>query len=141
MQQKQQISVGAFILNQQKEVLLVKRSVHDTFMPGCWELPGGGTDYGETPQEGVKREIMEECGITIEALYPLTTGTYYMSRENEEIQRVEIIFLCTMFDPTQPIKLSEEHQEYQWVKSDDLNEFKLSSFMSQLIKDSTERTK
>src|SRR6185369_15658654 len=30
-----------------------------------WELPGGGLDFGENMQEGLRREIKEEMGIAV----------------------------------------------------------------------------
>jgi 8-oxo-dGTP pyrophosphatase MutT (NUDIX family) len=30
---------------------------------GMWEFPGGGLDFGETPQECIIREMKEEAGL------------------------------------------------------------------------------
>jgi len=35
--------------------------------PGCWDLPGGGREGGETPQQCVQRETLEEFGIRLPA--------------------------------------------------------------------------
>ena len=74
MNKEQQVSVGGLIVNTDKEVLIVKRSERDDFLPGYWEIPGGGADYGEEPEEALKREIKEECGVSIEVKLPLLTS-------------------------------------------------------------------
>lgn len=72
MNQYQQVSVGAWILNDKKEILFVKRAKTEDFMQGQWELPGGSSDFGEVPKDALKREVKEECGIDVEVLNPLT---------------------------------------------------------------------
>lgn len=107
MIQKQQIAVGGAIFNQYQEVLFVKRSANDDFMPGIWELPGGGTEFGETPQLGLQREVMEECGIEIIVHNPVAVSDYYQEKNDEKVQRVEIVFICSLSSNAQKVVLSD----------------------------------
>ncbi|GAB3654214.1 NUDIX domain-containing protein [Echinicola sediminis] len=51
------ISVKALIEDSKGDFLLIKED------NGLWDLPGGGLDHGESAQEGIIRELMEEMGI------------------------------------------------------------------------------
>lgn len=51
------VSVKAIIRNGQNEVLLVKEK------GSGWSLPGGGMDHGETAEEAIARELLEEVSI------------------------------------------------------------------------------
>ncbi|MEM0467546.1 MAG: NUDIX hydrolase [Candidatus Thermoplasmatota archaeon] len=50
---------GILIKNQ--EVLLIKRK--NTPFQGFWALPGGFVEYGETTEQAVIREVLEETGL------------------------------------------------------------------------------
>ena len=51
--------VGMMILNNNKEILVGKRIDHPS---GFWQMPQGGIDKYENPEEAVWREMMEEIG-------------------------------------------------------------------------------
>ncbi len=53
------VAVGAVVLNEDQEILLVK-----TFFRG-WEIPGGQVENGENLIDALKREVREESGIEI----------------------------------------------------------------------------
>lgn len=57
------VGVGAIVLVD-GQVVLVKRG-HPP-LAGEWSLPGGALELGETLQEGVAREILEETGLVVE---------------------------------------------------------------------------
>ncbi len=46
------------------KVLLVKRSIEPYL--GFWDIPGGFLEDGEHPEDGARREVLEETGIEIE---------------------------------------------------------------------------
>ena len=51
--------VGMMILNAQNEILVGRRLDHPS---GYWQMPQGGIDKDEIPEEAVWREMMEEVG-------------------------------------------------------------------------------
>lgn len=53
------VSVKALVLDNEKRFLLVREA------NGLWELPGGGMDFGESPQDTIRREVMEEMGLLV----------------------------------------------------------------------------
>lgn len=57
------VGVGAFITDGAGRVLLIQRRRDPE--AGCWGLPGGKVEFGETLVETVTREILEEVGIVI----------------------------------------------------------------------------
>lgn len=131
--QIQQVSVGGIILNEKKEVLVLKRSENDDFLPGFWEIPGGGLDYGENPEEGLKREIKEECGIDVEVLNPVVVTDYFMDKGEDRVHRVEINFTCHPKNKDQAITLSSEHMESMWTNLDQVVDLKMSDLMKKII--------
>ncbi|HDY88800.1 MAG TPA: NUDIX domain-containing protein [bacterium] len=65
------------VLNERK-VLLTLRAFDP--QKGMWCLPGGFIEWGECPEDGAKRELYEETGITAQELsligvYDSITGT------------------------------------------------------------------
>jgi ADP-ribose pyrophosphatase YjhB (NUDIX family) len=53
---------AAGILVKEGEILLVR---HEKNGKSYWLLPGGGVDFGETVEEGLRREFLEEVGLQV----------------------------------------------------------------------------
>lgn len=59
------LGVGALIFENDR-LLLVERG-HEP-LKGYWSLPGGILETGETLEEGIRREVLEETGLEIAPL-------------------------------------------------------------------------
>lgn len=62
-QKKFTVSVGAIVTNEKNQVLLLNH----VFRPGSgWGIPGGFIEYGEQINDAIKREVLEETGLSLE---------------------------------------------------------------------------
>ena len=101
------------------EFLSVQRSKNDDFMPGAWEFPGGNIEEGETIIEALKREVFEETGISINTDKVKIVNLYDKIKEKEEkYHYIELDFLIEVESKELDVKLSSEHDNYNWLKSD-----------------------
>jgi len=109
----QRIGIYGFILDNENRVLLLKRAAHDS-NPNLWELPGGGLDHGENPEEGVAREVWEEANLSVQALYPLAIKSKLSDRDPHK-HTIRIAYFCRLLEPKSSVTLSNEHSDFSWV--------------------------
>ena len=103
-----QVFAAAVIFNDKKEILLVKLT-YQRFHP--WGLPGGSLEYGETPEEAVIREVLEETSLKVDVEKFLFVKTWTPDR-------VGMYYLCNITDGEfQP---SEEVSEIGYFSLDNL---------------------
>lgn len=115
------VATFAFILNENNEILLLRRAQSDSF-PGTWEFPGGGLDYDEHPEVSIEREVMEEAGLKIQAVKPISVITH--KGHHDSVQVIRITYECKLIKTKQKIKLSPDHDSYRWVKIEELFSYK-----------------
>lgn len=84
--------------------------------PLLWEFPGGKLEEGETPEECVVREIMEELRIEVVVKRPLSSNIFDYG--NGYVVRL-YPFVCELVSG-EPILT--EHRRYKWLTPDALSE-------------------
>jgi len=106
---KHTFRIGAFaiIRDDQGRVLLGYRRDCD-----YWGLPGGGVEAGETPWQGVVREVCEETGLDV--LVERLTGVYCWPHKNDLI----FVFACTVAGGA--LATSDETREVRFFPPDAL---------------------
>lgn len=83
-----QVFAAAIIFDQDHKIMLVK-STYQRFHP--WGLPGGSLEYGETAEDGVRREVREETSLEVEIEKFWFVKTW-------SPDRVGLYFLCHITD-------------------------------------------
>ena len=118
-----------------REYLILKRSPKERHGSEMWTVAGGiieAKDWKEIPSDytfplwydvgikAVKREVLEETGLTI--INPkYLCDCIFIHKSN--IPEIVLSYYATNFKGE--IKLSEEHTEYAWVSVDDLDKYNL----------------
>ncbi len=69
-------SAYGVIFDEQGHVLVVNT-------PGGMHLPGGGAEEGESPEQNLLRELMEECGLRTNSYNFVTSATQYLHAVGE----------------------------------------------------------
>ena len=69
------VGAGAYVFDKLRRVLLVRRADDSRSEPGTWARPGGAVEMGETVEEALAREMLEEVGVAIRnpVLHDLST--------------------------------------------------------------------
>lgn len=86
----------ALILNENNELLVCRRAKDPA--KGTLDLPGGFIDIGETGEEGVAREVLEETGLEVqEAAYQFTLPNIYVY-SGFPVHTLDMFYLCKVKD-------------------------------------------
>ncbi|MBH8601382.1 NUDIX domain-containing protein [Thermoactinomyces sp. CICC 23799] len=127
----QKIVVSGF-LHHQGKVLVIQRSLDETFLPGFFELPGGKVDFGEDPSDALKREFREEVSLDVSVIGPYRTFSY-VSDEGRR-HTVEIVYFVQLDSNEITLRLSPAHISYRWVNLEDLDQLQASNEIKQNIR-------
>jgi 8-oxo-dGTP diphosphatase len=117
------VGVGAVVIDGTK-VLLVRRGQEP--LKGEWSLPGGALELGETLQQGVAREVLEETGLIVvptgivEVLDRITQDP---ASGQVRYHYVLVDFVCRVTGGS--LLGASDAEEAQWVEREELHEFRL----------------
>lgn len=110
------IKVAAGIITCQNHILIAQRK-HGKQMEYKWEFPGGKLEQGETFEQCLARELMEEMRL------PITVGKHFMdSAFDYDFGRVELHCYFASCQ-SEEIPALYEHEQYKWVHLNDLNQY------------------
>lgn len=101
-------TASALIINEQKQLLVVKRAYNPG--AGMWDFPGGFLEYGESAEDGVKREVQEELHVDITLQHLLGIYTDYYDTVGEATLNIYYVATITSGKP----KASSDIDSCRW---------------------------
>ena len=77
MTQRKHYNVVAAVIEVDGKVLCMRRGVtRYAYTSHLWEFPGGKIEHGETPEQALHRELLEEMDFDVEVREHLATVTH-----------------------------------------------------------------
>ena len=108
---KKYTQVSCYALNDNNELLIVKNK-------DIWTIPGGHPEKGETKEETLVRELMEEGYVTLKDIHYL--GTVEVVENNEIYYQLRY---TAHVESVLPFKGEYEISERKFVNIDDLSKY------------------
>jgi 8-oxo-dGTP pyrophosphatase MutT (NUDIX family) len=137
--------VGIVIYSKDQKILLGKKDNKSVYA-GCWAIPGGGIEEGETKIQATIRETLEETGLDI-SRYKLFLLDDEMAGESEKILRdTGEKVIAKMKFSTYGVKIddklakdiivssNEEFLEFMWADIANIKNLKLTPPLAAIFK-------
>ncbi|PIR93514.1 hypothetical protein COT99_00415 [Candidatus Falkowbacteria bacterium CG10_big_fil_rev_8_21_14_0_10_43_10] len=118
------------IIRNKNKILVLKRADSDKSDSNLWDIPGGKIEQGESIDDAIKREVLEEIGV---AMPPVILKDLHglIFEDFDDVNKLVIaVFFCDI--PSINIHLNPEHSEYEWIDVKELTERKLGRILRSL---------
>ncbi|SDP97802.1 NUDIX hydrolase [Lentzea jiangxiensis] len=106
------IGARVLLLDANDRVLLIHACDPQDRGHDWWELPGGGLNDGEEPDDAARREVAEETGLVLPVLgrklWIRESRFHYKGRDHH---RVDHVFLCRITDTAPKVALKPTENE------------------------------
>jgi 8-oxo-dGTP diphosphatase len=124
------VGVGAVVVDSGR-VLIVKRKYDP--LAGQWSIPGGGVEVGETLEECVAREILEETGLTI-AVGPVIEVLDRITRDDDGRVRYHFVLVDYLCWPVGgELRASSDVADVRFVDPSELEPYQLTATATDVI--------
>jgi ADP-ribose pyrophosphatase YjhB (NUDIX family) len=122
------VGVACIIHDGNGRILLMKRGEQARDERGRWDICGGAIEFGESVDDAVRRELMEElCAEPVDIRF-LTAYDAHREHEGDRTHWVQMVH-AVQVDPVK-VAIGEPHKiaEIGWFGIDDLPEPRHSQF-------------
>lgn len=123
-------AVGAVVVDELGRLLLVQRGAPP--QRGCWSVPGGAVEPGETLAEAAAREVREETGLIVEIGRELWCVDVPI--DADRVYEVHDFLAAPLpSDPPEAPRAGDDAADARWCTRDDLDRLPLTSGLRELL--------
>ncbi len=113
------VGVGAVIIDDAGRVLVVRRGQEP--LVGQWSLPGGALELGERLDDGVRREVEEETGLTVEPIEIIEVFDHIAYQEDSRRVRFHYVLIDYWCRVTGGVlACASDATEVRWARPEEL---------------------
>ena len=131
------VGVGGVII-EDGQALLIRRGSEP--LRGEWSIPGGTLELGETLEEGVARELLEETGLEVRVLelievfdriYPPDAASAEVEKKRPRFHYVIVDYLCERIDGT--AVAGSDVTDVAFAREDELGKYRLTETAMRIL--------
>ncbi|MDQ1025273.1 8-oxo-dGTP diphosphatase [Streptomyces umbrinus] len=124
--------LAAAVVMHEGRVLLVRRSETERFLPLVWGVPCGKLEPGESPEDGVLRELKEETGLLGEVVRKVGESSFVSEYQGHEIKNWQDNFLVKPL--SWHITLQKPDQRYVWLSPAELDSVDIDAYNLDIVR-------
>lgn len=117
------------LFDSEKKILLQHRSMDAERLPGYWAFFGGELKEGETPEDAVRRETLEELGYELIAPELMVERDFKLSNAEGHMY----VYIEAFYGDKSTLQLCEG-QGGRWFKNDELDKLKIIDHDREVIR-------
>jgi 8-oxo-dGTP diphosphatase len=116
------------------DLVLICRRKPEKSLGGYWEFPGGKIEGSESYEESLERELTEELNLKVEIKQHFINTVHHYDKNSIEL----ISFMCST---SGTVVESTDHDLIEWIKIEDLLDWKLAPADIPIAKELIEKFK
>lgn len=120
------------VVKRDNKILLLRRAEGRESIIGKYELPGGSIEFGEQPDDALRRYVKDDAGVELETLQ-LQDAMGYQDPDDNSLQYMFIVFLATIAPDQSPVRVSQKYDKYVWAKLSELHQYDLTETTQVLL--------
>ncbi len=121
---KQRIRVVGIIQNE-RDVLIMKKAQGRVDGMPTWELPTGKIKFGEQPEEAIERTLEEYLGVEVTKQTKLHDVVTFMAPQgSSQLSNLYIVYFITL-GPEAKLQPRERYSAYKYIKPEEVGNYRL----------------